>query len=134
MPSDVLFWPGQPAAPAAPPAVAMVDSLVHSASWLPALSVCGAVLWLFYRAYQVLAKPVDELVNLLGLEMPPAPVVSLAAVKANGVVLHWKPPGLRGSVAKYQVRLNGHMGMSPFPSLFRAPASSPQERSACLTD
>ena len=55
----------------------------------------------------MLSKPVDELVNLLGLEVPLAPEVSLADIKADGVLLHWKLPDQRGSVLKYMVRING---------------------------
>lgn len=67
---------------------------------------------LFARAYQVLAKPVDELVNLLGLEVPVAPIVSLAGIKADGCILHWKAPDPRGSVTGYKVQLNGIIGKS----------------------
>lgn len=60
-----------------------------------------------FRAYRVLSKPVEELVNLLGLEVPVAPLVSLAGIKADGVLLHWKPPDQRASVVKYVIRING---------------------------
>ena len=60
-----------------------------------------------YRGYQVLSKPVEELVALLGLEVPVAPIVSLAGIKADGVLLHWKPPDQRASVLKYVIRING---------------------------
>jgi hypothetical protein len=66
-----------------------------------------------YRAYQVLSKPVEELVALLGLEVPVAPVVSLAGIKADGVLLHWKPPDARASVLKYVIRINGIDSESP---------------------
>jgi hypothetical protein len=55
----------------------------------------------------VLSKPVEELINLLGLEVPVAPLVSLAGIKADGVLLHWKPPDQRASVVKYVIRING---------------------------
>lgn len=54
-----------------------------------------------------MSKPVEELVNLLGLEVPVAPLVSLAGIKADGVLLHWKPPDQRASVVKYVIRING---------------------------
>lgn len=60
-----------------------------------------------FRAYRVLSKPVEELINLLGLEVPVAPLVSLAGIKADGVLLHWKPPDQRASVVKYVIRING---------------------------
>jgi hypothetical protein len=60
-----------------------------------------------YRGYLVLSKPVEDLVVLLGLEVPVAPIVSLAGIKADGVLLHWKPPDPRASVLKYVIRING---------------------------
>jgi hypothetical protein len=46
-------------------------------------------------------------VQVLGLEVPVAPLVSLAGIKADGVLLHWKPPDQRLSVLKYVIRING---------------------------
>lgn len=60
-----------------------------------------------FRAYQVLSQPVEKLVQVLGLEVPVAPLVSLAGIKADGVLLHWKPPDQRASVLKYVIRING---------------------------
>jgi hypothetical protein len=60
-----------------------------------------------FRAYQVLTIPVEKLVQVLGLEVPGAPLVSLAGIKADGVLLHWKPPDQRTSVLKYVIRING---------------------------
>ena len=55
----------------------------------------------------MLSKPVEELVALLGLEVPVAPVVSLAGIKADGVLLHLAPPEQRAAVVKYVIRING---------------------------
>jgi hypothetical protein len=55
----------------------------------------------------VLSQPLDKLVQVLGLEVPVAPLVSLAGIKADGVLLHWKPPDQRASVLKYVIRING---------------------------
>lgn len=60
-----------------------------------------------FRAYQVLTQPVEKLVQVLGLEVPVAPLVSLAGIKADGLLLHWKPPDQRTSVLKYVIRING---------------------------
>lgn len=72
----------------------------------------GARILTFYcrvalRAYQVLSQPVEKLVQVLGLEVPVAPLVSLAGIKADGVLLHWKPPDQRASILKYMIRING---------------------------
>lgn len=60
-----------------------------------------------FRAYQVLSQPVEKLVQVLGLEVPVAPLVSLAGIKADGVLLHWKPTDQRSTVLKYVIRING---------------------------
>ncbi|KAF9731179.1 hypothetical protein PMIN03_005721 [Paraphaeosphaeria minitans] len=85
-----------------------MDTLVFlSSGWLKTACVLLALIWVAFRAYRVLSKPVEELINLLGLEVPVAPLVSLAGIKADGVLLHWKPPDQRSSVVKYVVRING---------------------------
>ncbi|KAF2839355.1 hypothetical protein M501DRAFT_1003947 [Patellaria atrata CBS 101060] len=78
-----------------------------TSSWLRTICTIAALLWLFYRSYLVLVKPVDELITLLGLEVPVTPEVALAGIKADGIILHWKAPDGRSGVVKYQVRLNG---------------------------
>ena len=55
----------------------------------------------------MLSQPVEKLVQVLGLEVPVAPLVSLAGIKADGVLLHWKPADQRASVLKYVIRING---------------------------
>jgi len=67
---------------------------------------------LIYRAYLVLHKPLDELVSLLGFEIPLGPHLDLAAVKADGAFLHWKPASDRRSSHKYEVQVNGSVGKS----------------------
>ncbi|KAF2796511.1 hypothetical protein K505DRAFT_271250 [Melanomma pulvis-pyrius CBS 109.77] len=96
-----LYWP---------PHVARynMEALVFlSSGWLKTACVLSALFWVAFRAYQVLSKPVEELVALLGLEVPVAPLVSLAGIRADGVLLHWKPPDQRASVLKYVIRING---------------------------
>lgn len=58
----------------------------------------------------MLAKPVDELITLLGLEVPTEPTVTLAGIRADGVILHWKPPEQKSVVDKYQIQVNGISG------------------------
>ncbi|KAF2713673.1 hypothetical protein K504DRAFT_462184 [Pleomassaria siparia CBS 279.74] len=85
-----------------------MEALVFlSSGWLKTACVLSALFWVAFRAYQVLSKPVEELVALLGLEVPVAPLVSLAGIKADGVLLHWKPSDQRASVLKYVIRING---------------------------
>jgi len=70
---------------------------------------------LFWRLYRVLSKPLDELIGLLGLEKPAAPSVSLAGVKADAIVLHWKPRE-QSKAVRHHVYINGVQGMSFKPS------------------
>lgn len=62
---------------------------------------------LTYRAYLVIHKPLDELVGLLGCEIPQDPHVDLAGIKADGFVLHWKPADERKAMHRYEIQLNG---------------------------
>ncbi|KAJ4982548.1 fibronectin type iii domain protein [Stagonosporopsis vannaccii] len=99
-PATSLYWP---------PDVARYDMetlLFSSSGWLRTACVVLALFWVAFRAYQVLSQPVDKLVHVLGLEVPVAPLVSLAGIKADGVLLHWKSPE-RAAVVKYVVRVNG---------------------------
>lgn len=102
----------------------MEGFVFSSSGWAKNVCVCIALFWVAYRVYQVLSKPVDELVGLLGLEVPVAPIVSLAGIKADGILLHWKPPDQRSSVLKYLVRVNG----------IDIGGVSPQEASVTITD
>ncbi|KAF1943585.1 hypothetical protein EJ02DRAFT_131229 [Clathrospora elynae] len=100
-PSASLYWP---------PDVARhsMEALVFASSgWLRTACIVSALFWVVFRAYQVLTQPIEKLVQVLGLEVPVAPVVSLAGIKADGVLLHWKPPDQRASVLKYVIRING---------------------------
>ncbi|XP_014554333.1 hypothetical protein COCVIDRAFT_105211 [Bipolaris victoriae FI3] len=100
-PAAALHWP---------PDVAhynMEALLFSSSGWLRTTCVVLALFWVAFRAYQVLTQPVDKLIHVLGLEVPVAPIVSLAGIKADGALLHWKPPDQRPSVLKYVIRING---------------------------
>ncbi|KAJ9632137.1 hypothetical protein H2203_000538 [Taxawa tesnikishii (nom. ined.)] len=73
------------------------------------LCIFAALAWIIYRAFQVLNKPLDELVSLLGFEIPVGPTIDLADIKANGVVIHWKPADDRRSTHKHEVQVNGRI-------------------------
>ena len=66
---------------------------------------------LLYRAFLVLTKPVEELINLLGLEVPVPPSLSLAGIKADGFVLHWKGSEQKGIAIRHQLMVNGQNSM-----------------------
>jgi hypothetical protein len=65
---------------------------------------------LLHRAWLTLWKPVPELISILGVEVPDAPAVSLAGIKADAVTLHWTRPGANKPVIKYLIQVNGVNG------------------------
>jgi hypothetical protein len=65
---------------------------------------------LLHRAWLTLWKPVPELINILGVEVPDPPEVSLAGIKADAVTLHWTKPGVNRLVLKYLIQVNGVNG------------------------
>ncbi|KAF2664021.1 hypothetical protein BT63DRAFT_460320 [Microthyrium microscopicum] len=78
-----------------------------ASSWLGSTIICAALAWILYRATQVLLKPTDELISLLGLDVPVAPTLSLAGLKADGFILHWKALDQRSVGVKHNLLVNG---------------------------
>jgi hypothetical protein len=67
---------------------------------------------MFLRAYRVLSKPSQDLIDLLGIEVPSAPALALHGIKADGVILNWKAPDLqKSSSVKYSLFINGINGL-----------------------
>ncbi|KAK0650851.1 hypothetical protein DIS24_g6424 [Lasiodiplodia hormozganensis] len=83
-----------------------LDALASAPS-LTALATCAALLWLVYRAWLVMVIKEDDLIKLLGLDVPAAPRVSLAGIKADGAVFHWEPAEPRSGIQAYQIKING---------------------------
>lgn len=79
------------------------------AFWFKPVCVAFALVWLTYRAYQVLNKPLDELASLLGFDIPFTPIIDLAGVKADGAVIHWSLPEKQKhrNTLKYEIHVNG---------------------------
>jgi predicted nucleic acid-binding Zn-ribbon protein len=96
---------------------------------------------LFWRAYRVLSKPSDELISLLGLEVPVPPALSLAGIRADGLILNWKPPEQqKTSIVKHHINVNGvSREYHTFPCLAHAKEKyavgelSPQETSIAVS-
>lgn len=61
------------------------------------------------RLDHVLRQPVDELVRLLGLEVPVAPILSLLDITTDSISIHWRVPEKKADV-KYIVLVNGISG------------------------
>lgn len=70
------------------------------------------------RAWQTLWKPVPELINILGVDVPDPPDVSLAEIRADAATVNWTRPPPNRSVQKFLIQVNGVVGE------FRTGASS----------
>ncbi|KAL2122821.1 hypothetical protein VTJ04DRAFT_3276 [Mycothermus thermophilus] len=66
-----------------------------------------AVAWLVRRAWQTLWKPVPELINILGVDVPDPPDVSLAEIRADAATIHWTRAPANRSVVKFLIQVNG---------------------------
>lgn len=62
------------------------------------------------RAWQTLRKPVPELINILGVDVPDAPDVSLAGIRADAATLNWTRPRPNRPVRKFLIQVNGVNG------------------------
>ncbi|KAK4659578.1 hypothetical protein QC762_111540 [Podospora pseudocomata] len=71
------------------------------------LLVGAAVVWLVGRAFQTLRKPVPELINTLGVDVPDPPDVSLAGIRADAATVNWTRPAPNRSVVKFLIQVNG---------------------------
>ncbi|KAK4181714.1 hypothetical protein QBC36DRAFT_40079 [Triangularia setosa] len=71
------------------------------------LLVGAAVVWLVGRALQTLRKPVPELINTLGVDVPDPPDVSLAGIRADAATVNWTRPAPNRSVVKFLIQVNG---------------------------
>ena len=49
----------------------------------------------------------EELQELLGLDIPPIPEVSLAGITPDSVLLYWKPPDNQVVSLKHTIEVNG---------------------------
>lgn len=54
-------------------------------------------------------KPTEELIHLLGLDVPIAPTLALAGLKADGLLIHWKPLDQKSN-RRYNLTINGITG------------------------
>ncbi|KAK7984213.1 RTA1 like protein-domain-containing protein [Apiospora arundinis] len=66
-----------------------------------------AASWLVWRAWQVLRKPVPELIQVLGVEVPDPPHVFLAGIRKDAATLNWTRPQTNSTVAKFLIQVNG---------------------------
>jgi hypothetical protein len=55
----------------------------------------------------VFQKPVDELEEVLGIDVPPVPDISLSSITSNTVLLYWKPSENYHSPLRQCIQING---------------------------
>lgn len=55
----------------------------------------------------MVTKPTEELVGLLGIEIPIPPTLALAGIKADGFLLHWTAAEQKNQIVKYKLYVNG---------------------------
>ncbi|KAL1882301.1 hypothetical protein Daus18300_000787 [Diaporthe australafricana] len=73
-----------------------------------------AALWLLRRASQTLWKPVPELINILGVDVPDAPDVVLSGIGLDKATVSWARPHPSKPVHKFLIQVNGVVvGESP---------------------
>ncbi|KAI9763608.1 MAG: hypothetical protein M1840_000402 [Geoglossum simile] len=79
----------------------------HRMLFITTIITCGALFWLVHRALQIFNKPLLDLINVLGLELPVAPEVSLVGIRSDQVTLHWNRPSPQNTVVKHFIQVNG---------------------------
>lgn len=57
--------------------------------------------------YLVFQKPVDDLEEVLGIDVPPIPEISLSSVTKDAILLYWKPSETYHSPLRQCVQING---------------------------
>lgn len=66
---------------------------------------------LLRRGLQTLWKPVPELIDILGVDVPAPPDVSLTAIGVDKATITWTRPPSNRAVDKYVIQVNGVNGM-----------------------
>ncbi|KAJ9293846.1 hypothetical protein DTO271G3_7473 [Paecilomyces variotii] len=72
-----------------------------------AATILWALVWLLYRAWQVCQTSNEVLVDKLGLDIPPAPEVTLEEISAREIRIAWKQPDFHNSIHKHIIQING---------------------------
>lgn len=65
---------------------------------------------LLRRASQTLWKPVPELINILGVDVPDAPDVVLSGIGLDKATVSWARPHPSKPVHKFLIQVNGVVG------------------------
>ncbi|KAK6373677.1 uncharacterized protein PV06_10302 [Exophiala oligosperma] len=73
------------------------------------VAVVWAFTWLLWRAYSVLTTPNDILVEKLGLDIPPTPLITLEEISEHELQITWKYSEPSTSVQEHHVEVNGRL-------------------------
>ena len=60
-----------------------------------------------WRVYLVFQKPLDDLEDVLGIDVPPVPEISLSSITKDAILLYWKPPDNYHSPLRQCIQING---------------------------
>ncbi|KAL8813323.1 MAG: hypothetical protein Q9223_000160 [Gallowayella weberi] len=92
------------------PSTALAGNSLSLVSTLPVLQDFAffcSLGWILHRIWLIYQKPVDELVEFLGLDIPPVPDVSLGGISSDSVLLYWKPVESQSTSLKNAIQVNG---------------------------
>ncbi|MCJ1420665.1 hypothetical protein MMC32_007024 [Xylographa parallela] len=90
-----------------PAAIWILENIDYIGRTIWNVAWAASVAWILYRVYQVYQKPVSELVEILGIDIPPEPDVALSTITHDSVLLYWKPPENYHSPLKHFFQING---------------------------
>lgn len=71
---------------------------------------------ILYRIWNIYQKPVEELVELLGLDIPAVPDLSLAGITPESALFNWKPSENQPANLRHTIQVNGIKGRSLYIS------------------
>ena len=86
---------------------AVVDLVVCLIAALTSTHILTYSCRIVYRIYLVFQKPVEELEEILGVDVPPVPDISLSSITSNSVLLYWKPPENYHTPLTQCIQING---------------------------
>jgi len=85
----------------------VVGTITYLESLVKRVCVAAALLWLIYRTYCVIRKPVKGLVKHLGFDIPHSPLIELLEVRTDTVLLAWKTCDEKRAANAFEVHVNG---------------------------
>lgn len=89
---------------------AQVQLILIYAHRLDTMILIFSLLRILYRIWQIYQKPIEELVDLLGLDIPSVPEISLAGVTAESALFYWKPLENQALNLRHSIQVNGIKG------------------------